>query len=187
MNRRHVASRDFRRASPRTRAVNPEPPALRTRKWCPRCGEERAIEEFGRNRASADGATAYCRPCHNEVGRENKIKRNGSTRDYHLKRRYGLTSADVDRLIAEQGGLCAICLRRAPQHVDHDHESGAVRGVLCSGCNQGLGNFRDDTDALRRAIDYLETPTWQRTLACTAASRLTSLRLAPAPSRTSSA
>lgn len=187
MNVRHRVYRDAKRVAPRIRVTNAEPPSARTRKWCPRCAQEKSVEDFGANRSTADGRTAYCRPCHNETGRVNRIERNGSTRDYHLRRRYGLTSADVDALVVQQDGLCAICARRAPEHVDHDHVSGAVRGVLCSGCNQGLGNFRDDTDALRRAIDYLETPTWQRTLACTAASRLTSLRLAAPPSRTSSA
>jgi hypothetical protein len=68
------------------------------------------------------------------------VKRlHGSTRDYHLKRRYGLTSADVDAMVEAQGGVCLLCRERPAQHVDHDHLTGAVRGVLCSCCNQGLG------------------------------------------------
>lgn len=72
-------------------------------------------------------------------------------------RRYGLGADDVDAMVAAQDGLCAICRKRPPGHVDHDHKTGRVRGVLCSECNQELGNFRDDTAALRAAINYLET------------------------------
>lgn len=126
-------------------------------RWCPRCERACPLEAFGRNRAAANGLTAYCKPCHNLTSRENRERLHGSTRNYHLTARYGLTAVQVDELVAAQGGLCAICRKRAPGHVDHDHETGRVRGVLCSGCNQGLGNFRDDTAALRAAIDYLET------------------------------
>ena len=131
-------------------------PAVPGQKFCSRCQRHQSMSAFGRNATTADGLTTYCRPCHNAAGRE-ALERKGGARDYHLRRRYGLTSQRVDELIAAQGGLCAVCKVRPPEHVDHDHKTGRVRGVLCSGCNQGLGNFRDDTAALRAAIDYLET------------------------------
>jgi hypothetical protein len=62
-------------------------------------------------------------------------------------------------MVAEQGGVCAICGRPDPEHVDHDHETGAVRGILCFNCNGGLGQFRDDIDALQCAAVYLEGKT----------------------------
>lgn len=154
-------------------------------KWCPRCRQERPRAEFGRNRAMHDGLTAYCKPCHSAKVRESKERNHGSTRDYHLKRRYGLTSADVDRMVVEQGGVCAICQEREPKHVDHDHVTKEVRGVLCSCCNQALGNARDRPDILRAAIDYLERTTWTRERVCMGVYRLTSPRRA-APSRSSS-
>ena len=58
-----------------------------------------------------------------------------------------------------QGGLCAICGRKQPEKwlaVDHDHETGVIRGLLCSRCNSGLGQFKDNPDRLRLAADYLE-------------------------------
>lgn len=72
---------------------------------------------------------------------------------------YGLTKAKLDVLLA-QHEVCAICDTddwggKGPQ-VDHCHTSGRVRGVLCTNCNIGLGNFRDDPDCLRRAVEYLE-------------------------------
>ncbi|MGH9084278.1 MAG: endonuclease VII domain-containing protein [Acidimicrobiales bacterium] len=80
-------------------------------------------------------------------------------RDDYYMRTYGISADDFDRLLDEQNGGCAICRarpdREASMHVDHDHESGAVRGLLCLSCNQGLGKFRDDPALLLRAIVYL--------------------------------
>jgi hypothetical protein len=102
-------------------------------------------------------------------------------------KRYGITAADYDAMVEAQGGLCALCNERKPQHVDHDRLTGRIRGVLCSCCNQGLGNFRDNVAALKAAIDYLETTTWQKSRVCTGVYRLTSPRPARRPSPTSSA
>lgn len=72
-------------------------------------------------------------------------------------------------MYAAQGFVCAICLRTPepfkrkrltrPWHIDHDHATGAVRGILCGTCNVGLGAFRDDVESLRRAVAYLR---WHR-------------------------
>ena len=72
-------------------------------------------------------------------------------------RRYGIGASDFDRLVVEQGGVCAICGRSDPAHVDHSHDTGAVRGILCFNCNGGLGQFRDSIDTLRNAVLYLES------------------------------
>jgi hypothetical protein len=58
--------------------------------------------------------------------------------------------------VLRQDGVCAICGRPNPEHVDHDHETGAVRGILCFNCNGGLGQFRDSIDALLSAASYLD-------------------------------
>jgi hypothetical protein len=67
-----------------------------------------------------------------------------------------VTSEEVAAMAAEYGGMCAICRERPAEHVDHDHETGEVRGVLCFTCNVGLGNFRDRPDLLDKAVHYLE-------------------------------
>ncbi|GAA3239677.1 endonuclease VII domain-containing protein [Nonomuraea helvata] len=125
-------------------------------KFCPRCGEIRPRAEFGSNRSAKDGLTAYCKPCHTVVTRENKIKKYGSERNYLLTYRYGITEDDFERMLARQGGLCAVCKVVPGTFVDHSHETGQVRGILCFNCNNGLGHFGDSLVLLESAALYLD-------------------------------
>lgn len=62
-----------------------------------------------------------------------------------------------DELLATQGGVCALCGGDSARWcMDHDHDNGMVRGVLCYSCNVGLGQFGDDPDRLMAAVDYLD-------------------------------
>lgn len=124
-------------------------------RWCPDCETSKPLTDFPRNRSDSTGFGNYCKPCHNTRGRENRIKNHGSTRNYHLKGRYGITADDYDRLFDAQRGLCAGCWRAPAAHVDHDHATGKVRGLLCLNCNQALGNVRDDIEVLRGLVNYL--------------------------------
>jgi Recombination endonuclease VII len=78
-----------------------------------------------------------------------------SRRHYRLTQKYGIGADEVERLMERQGGICSICREAAPAHVDHDHVTGAVRGILCADCNAGMGRLRDDPWVIRRAIEYL--------------------------------
>lgn len=73
--------------------------------------------------------------------------------------RYGMTLADYDAMLARQGGGCAICGRAPvegkPLHVDHSHDTGAVRGLLCFRCNYGWSFFSEQPDRLERAATYV--------------------------------
>jgi hypothetical protein len=82
-----------------------------------------------------------------------------------LKRAYGLTKADVARLRAAQEDRCAICGDAEPQHLDHDHETGEIRQLLCQRCNHGLGLFRDDPQLLHAAAYYVEFHTARQAVA----------------------
>ena len=81
-------------------------------------------------------------------------------RDAHLRRKFGITLDEYDEMLRAQGGVCAIC-GRPPRddislHVDHDHEHGRIRGLLCFRCNNALGDFGDDYDTLLAAQAYLD-------------------------------
>jgi len=86
------------------------------------------------------------------------------TRERHLVRKYGVALSDYERMLAAQGGVCAICgctegtQHNRVFHVDHCHSTGRVRGLLCRGCNHVLGHLKDDADKLRKAVEYLEVP-----------------------------
>ena len=81
---------------------------------------------------------------------------NGGYNAAYLKSKYGLTPDDVARMRTAQAYRCAICGLDRRLYVDHDHVIGAVRGLLCAQCNNGLGVFRDDIACLARAIAYLQ-------------------------------
>lgn len=85
--------------------------------------------------------------------------------DQQLWSDYGITLAGYDELLLKQGGVCAICgqleksKRKARLSVDHNHITGAIRGLLCAACNAGLGHFTDSPSLLRRAAGYLKNKT----------------------------
>ena len=83
-------------------------------------------------------------------------RRRTTLRREKLKERYGLTPEDYAAMAMSQDHACAICADDSPLVVDHDHESGKVRALLCHACNRGLGHFRDSPARLRNAAEYLE-------------------------------
>ncbi|MYQ48144.1 recombination endonuclease VII [Streptomyces sp. SID4985] len=132
-------------------------------KLCRACGEVKPHSEWNRNATASDGLSTRCRSCRAARGRQD-----------HLKRNYGLSESERDALIAAQGGVCCICLSAPPAHVDHCHETGRVRGVLCFSCNAALGQFKDRPDAIRRAAEYVEGNAWKPTLVAPGVYRLPS-------------
>lgn len=109
-------------------------------------------------RSSAARAWRHSKPEY-EKSRYQAVK--VETRERHLKRKYGVDLGLYAKMLADQDNRCAIC--RAPEseqlngvfHVDHCHETGKVRGLLCRGCNHMLGVVGDDPKILVRAIQYL--------------------------------
>ena len=142
-----------------------------TEKRCTRCGEVRPLADFWQSRTEKR-RKSHCRSCtaaackawrqrQPNYERERYAKSRVETRERHLVRKYGVRLADYDAMLAAQGGRCAICHCEPSSqahgvfHVDHCHKTGAVRGLLCRGCNHVLGHLKDNTDALNRAIAYL--------------------------------
>lgn len=137
----------------------PDPPGL---KYCKRCQQYVPVENFGRQKDKSDGLAYWCRPCSNAYYR---ITQQANQKKQSWKRHYGLTADDYQALFDRQSGVCAICGKAetkivrgclAKLSVDHDHETGQIRGLLCSKCNTGLGHFDDRRDLLERALAYLE-------------------------------
>ena len=155
-NARQLASRRRRLGPPRNSCGQGPADVPEGMKWCSSCGQVKPLLDFPRNRSQKSGYGSYCKPCHNEIARTNREKKHGSTRNYHLKARYGITADEADRMLAEQAGLCAICREAPAAHIDHDHKTERVRGMLCFNCNQALGNFRDRRDLMLAAVAYLD-------------------------------
>jgi len=104
------------------------------------------------------GQTSYCsRKCKTQAfvaaGKQTKCARRS-----YLKRNYGLTVEEVEEMAADGCDICGTTewMGRYPSpHVDHDHTTGEVRGLLCHNCNLGIGYFHENPEVLRAAIDYL--------------------------------
>ena len=153
--RQRLRESKARRAGPPSRRYPVERDVPDGFKWCPDCDAVKPLVAFPRTHASRSGVYTYCKPCHNIRGKAAKDKVGGS-RTYHLKRRYGITAEEAEEMLVAQGGLCAICRTAPAAHVDHDHDTGEVRELLCFNCNGGLGQFKDDPEVLRAAADYVE-------------------------------
>lgn len=97
-----------------------------------------------------------------KIGKYNCSRDHEKVREKAWERRYGITRKDYNEMLWSQGGVCAICgtdtIGRGHKyfHVDHDHKTGSVRGLLCDLCNRGLGYFKDSPAFLERAADYLK-------------------------------
>lgn len=79
-------------------------------------------------------------------------------REYKFKsvlRLYGITRQQYDQLLLAQNGLCAVCVDRPATQVDHCHQTDKFRGLLCNNCNLGIGLFKENLEALTRAVEYL--------------------------------
>ncbi|MER7046317.1 endonuclease VII domain-containing protein [Streptomyces jumonjinensis] len=123
------------------------------RKLCRACGEIKPHSDWHRNARASDGLSTRCKACRAVRGRAD-----------HLKRQYGITVAERDGMVADQMGICCICLAAPAAHVDHCHKTGKVRGVLCFNCNSAIGKLGDNPDTVRRAAAYLEGNSWKPTL-----------------------
>lgn len=125
---------------------------------CTKCGTTEPHTEFYKDRG-------VCRPCTRAQQRAYRSRRPDFHRNHNLKQRYGITIEDFESIISQQNFACAICeveISHALDYksgksvaVDHNHETGEVRGILCSKCNLILGHARESTDILYRSILYL--------------------------------
>lgn len=90
---------------------------------------------------------------------ERLARRQATNRACTIKSRYGITVETYEKMLVDQGGVCAICKKACNTgkrlSVDHDHDTGKVRGILCQRCNRGIGHFKSIED-LESAVSYLK-------------------------------
>lgn len=111
-------------------------------------------------------AKDLCKSCYLKTPEVREVQKRNNARNgykHKLKHRHGITIEQYDTMLYEQGGACAICGREDagregvnPLYVDHDHNTGVIRGLLCNNCNMGVGYFKDDIELLMSAIRYLQ-------------------------------
>ena len=144
-------------------------------KKCVRCGLEKPIDEF-REQKGRNTRRSNCRKCDTERHAEwrknnrehlrnydkNRYRKSPDRWEQHISSKYGIAKADYERMLKEQGGKCAICggdskhNKQGRLNIDHCHDSGVVRGLLCWECNTAIGKMKDSPVILRAAAKYLE-------------------------------
>lgn len=137
--------------------------AERTRE-CSKCRKILSFDAFGNQNGGQAGLASRCYHCVNSRRRWRREQDPLRVKRQELKhrkksraKRYGMTLEQYDTLLIDQCGRCAICdVQLKVPYVDHDHTSGAVRGLLCLSCNTGLGHFKDNAQRLARAIAYVD-------------------------------
>lgn len=143
-----------------------------TSRQCGTCGEVKPYDAFS-PRGYVAGVRVYkstCKPCCAARARawcrDNRARHAATRHAREMRVTYGISAEHYEQLLVEQHGRCAICGQDEPSAhgrtgtpfrlaVDHDHQTGRVRGLLCQKCNRAIGLLNDDPDRLAAAIDYL--------------------------------
>lgn len=154
-------------------------------KRCSKCRETQELSEFYKDRRCSDGRGSWCKSCFREQYQASKHVRLVRRQELYFadveasraaskvyreankealaaaqrKLKYGISAEQYAEMVARQKGQCAIC--EAPPGIkglciDHCHETGAVRALLCGNCNMAIGKLRDDPRIMRAAADYVE-------------------------------
>lgn len=148
-------------------------------KTCYVCKQTKDIGSFYEDKSQCKGYSSACRECSRAKNRawrdknkqkasdyrkqyykDNRARRIEVARDMSFKKRYGISLQEYEACVLLQSNKCLICGSNRTSRrlaVDHCHKTGKIRGLLCSKCNLGLGNFDDNIDFLSKAIQYLKS------------------------------
>lgn len=159
---------------PKPRGKRREPLSPEDQKLCRTCGVTKKVADFSLSRKATETTNAVyrseCKPCASTRAMQwftdNPERSIANKRKFNLAKNYGLTVAQYNAMLREQGGVCAVCGKDEPNEhgrtgkqfrlsVDHCHDTGRVRGLLCQRCNRAIGLLGDDPVLMRRAISYL--------------------------------
>ena len=141
-----------------------------TDKTCTKCGESKDLDEFYVHPLTRDRRQSRCKRCQNRDSAERYRNTSIETRAKRIAtikaRKYGMTLDELRSIIDAHDENCDLCGKPDTTHrkrtwtrqltLDHDHETGRFRGLLCSPCNLALGNANNDPALLRRMADYIE-------------------------------
>ncbi len=129
---------------------------MQIEKLCSKCGKE-----------PRGSHVSYCRSCWNTYQSVYRKARYASDAEYRRRikgkirtRLYGISEEEYDELRRQQSGVCAICLTTPTRNalcVDHNHETGAIRGLLCGNCNGAIGMLKEDPTLFANALQYLRS------------------------------
>ena len=139
------------------------------RKKCTKCKKWNDISDFRTNVGRKYNLRSECKNCSKNYDKERYQNNSERFKEEYLRRKYNLSRGDYEEIYKSQKGVCDICKKiilsifdeKYDRHkngafVDHNHETGKIRGLLCNDCNNGLGRFYDLPDILKNAIIYLE-------------------------------
>jgi hypothetical protein len=136
------------------------------------CGETKDRSRFSKSRDGKHGPVlrSECKECRATQAvqwfRDNADRHLETNRNWRLPRTYGISSHQYETMLAAQNGVCAICGQKERAvhgstgmpfnlSIDHDHQTGGIRGLLCQRCNRAIGLLGDDADVARKATEYL--------------------------------
>lgn len=154
-------------------------------KRCSCCKTEKPATMFYKDRSKPDGLYVTCKPCASEQRKASRLRRiaadpegqaemrrgyvraykqrhpdrvKNSDRNRMYRKKYGMTVAQYEQMVESQGGVCAVCQKpetRRALAVDHNHETGATRSLLCSNCNTAIGLLQDSAELADSVASYL--------------------------------
>ena len=132
-------------------------------KYCKSCDTTKPIDDFYLRNKTSMVRHSTCKECDRKRVAENYAKDPSIYQNNHLKRNYGITLNEYNKMLKEQDHKCATCgtTEAGGKHgkfmVDHSHNTGEVRGLLCKSCNIALGEIKDNRQTLLNMVEYLET------------------------------
>lgn len=129
-------------------------------KKCKECNVIKPLNSFNKHTSTKDKLRTRCKPCDKKRYEDKRVRCKDKKKDWNLQYNFNITLEDYNKMFQEQDGKCAICNKHQTEFdkslaVDHCHETGKVRGLLCRECNTGLGKFKDSTNLLEKAKNYL--------------------------------
>lgn len=133
-----------------------------THKKCPKCGLNKERSEYWNDVSRPDKITAYCKMCKEQITNTHVSKNieyyKKSRTTKNIQNKYNLSVKDFEKMLKQQNYECKICKKSLKKYsaIDHNHQTGVIRGVLCRKCNVGLGFFKDNIKNIKNAIKYLE-------------------------------